>query len=143
MNLVVLQFGRAQLDNTGETNFHVHGQSAGCGCGSFNSSPTGHVQTWSVAQNVAVFLRSVVAFLETRVADLGHLVFDKDDDLAVEFVTSAANLRAVNYSIPRQSAFTTKGELVAQHGSEWERLPFEACLLCAYSIPFTHRWFLG
>jgi len=31
------------------------------------------------------------------------LSFDKDDDLAVEFVTAAANLRSINYSIPTQA----------------------------------------
>jgi ubiquitin-like 1-activating enzyme E1 B len=34
--------------------------------------------------------------------------FDKDDALAVEFVTAAANLRAACYNIPRQSLFDTK-----------------------------------
>lgn len=34
--------------------------------------------------------------------------FDKDDTLAVEFVTAAANLRAACYNIPQQSLFDTK-----------------------------------
>lgn len=34
--------------------------------------------------------------------------FDKDDELAVEFVTAAANLRAACYGIPPQSLFGTK-----------------------------------
>lgn len=33
---------------------------------------------------------------------VGQLTFDKDDDLAVEFVTAASNLRATNYSIATQ-----------------------------------------
>lgn len=34
--------------------------------------------------------------------------FDKDDQLAVEFVTAASNLRAACYGIPMQSLFVTK-----------------------------------
>ena len=33
---------------------------------------------------------------------IGSLVFDKDDDLAVEFVTAASNLRSFCYDIPEQ-----------------------------------------
>eukprot|EP00894_Picocystis_sp_ML_P000028 jgi/Pico_ML_1/50545/g1734.t1 len=44
-----------------------------------------------------------------RPGDLGHAVFDKDDRLAVEFVTAAANLRSYNYNIPPQSLFDAKG----------------------------------
>ena len=36
------------------------------------------------------------------------LQFDKDDALAVEFVTAASNLRAACYGIPMQSLFETK-----------------------------------
>lgn len=41
--------------------------------------------------------------------DVGKLVFDKDDQLAVEFVTAAANLRAHSFGIPSQSLFEAKG----------------------------------
>ena len=34
--------------------------------------------------------------------------FDKDDDLAVEFVTATALLRSSNYDIPTQSLFDAK-----------------------------------
>ncbi len=47
------------------------------------------------------------------------LQFDKDDTLAVEFVTAAANLRAACYGIPMQSLFDTKvggGRLVRHKG---------------------------
>ncbi len=36
-------------------------------------------------------------------------MFDKDDQLAVEFVTAAANLRAHSFGIPMQSLFEAKG----------------------------------
>lgn len=37
------------------------------------------------------------------------MTFDKDDDLAVEFVTASANLRAHSFGIPLQSLFEAKG----------------------------------
>ena len=39
---------------------------------------------------------------------MGAAVFDKEDDLAVEFVTAASNLRAAAYGIPQQTLFATK-----------------------------------
>ena len=35
--------------------------------------------------------------------------FDKDDQLAVEFVTAAANIRASSFGIPLHSLFEAKG----------------------------------
>ena len=55
-----------------------------------------------------VFVESIRQYLEGRPAEIGEAVFDKEDDLAVEFVTAAANLRAANYNIPQQSLFVTK-----------------------------------
>lgn len=40
---------------------------------------------------------------------MGAAAFDKDDDLAVEIVTAASNLRAACYGIPAQSLFAAKG----------------------------------
>ena len=57
---------------------------------------------------VQVFLTSTRLFLETRPGDVGAAVFDKDDALAVEFVTAASNLRALCYNIPTQSLFAAK-----------------------------------
>ena len=53
-------------------------------------------------------MESIRQYLEGRPTETGEAVFDKEDDLAVEFVTAAANLRAANYSIPQQSLFITK-----------------------------------
>jgi ubiquitin-like 1-activating enzyme E1 B len=36
------------------------------------------------------------------------MVFDKDDELAMDFVTAATNLRAHNFSISRESLFKIK-----------------------------------
>eukprot|EP00775_Hariotina_reticulata_P001221 gene1221-1560_t len=65
--------------------------------------------TWSNADNARVFLTAIVKFLTQRKQDLGTAVFDKDDDLAVDFVTAASNLRAACYGIPQQSLFDAKG----------------------------------
>lgn len=48
-------------------------------------------------------------FLAMALQEIGKLVFDKDDQLAVEFVTAAANLRAHSFGIPTQSLFEAKG----------------------------------
>lgn len=53
-------------------------------------------------------MKAVRLFLETRREDVGAAVFDKDDDLAVEFVTAASNLRALSYDIPTQNLFDAK-----------------------------------
>ena len=55
-----------------------------------------------------MFLEAIRLFLEERAEDVGAAVFDKDDTLAVEFVTAAANLRSIAYSIPTQSLFAAK-----------------------------------
>ena len=43
------------------------------------------------------------------VQEIGNLSFDKDDQLAVEFVTAAANIRAKSFGIPLHSLFEAKG----------------------------------
>lgn len=55
-----------------------------------------------------VFLLNIVLFLTTRQEDVGSAIFDKDDSLAVEFVTAASNLRSSCYNIRRQSLFNAK-----------------------------------
>ena len=66
-------------------------------------------QTWTLEQNAAIFIESVRMFFELRDDEVGSISFDKDDDLAVELVASAANLRMTNYGIKTQSLFEAKG----------------------------------
>lgn len=61
-------------------------------------------------------MESIRQYLEGRPTEIGEAVFDKEDDLAVEFVTATANLRGANYGIPQQSLFITK---VTQVLSSW------------------------
>ncbi|XP_043712789.1 SUMO-activating enzyme subunit 2-like [Telopea speciosissima] len=64
---------------------------------------------WSIVENTKVFLESLKLFLGKREKEIGNLIFDKDDQLAVEFVTAAANIRAASFGIPMHSLFEAKG----------------------------------
>ncbi|KAJ3694064.1 hypothetical protein LUZ60_009544 [Juncus effusus] len=66
-------------------------------------------EVWSLAENSRVFLEAVRLFFDRREKEIGNLTFDKDDQLAVELVTSAANIRASSFGIPLQSLFEAKG----------------------------------
>jgi len=48
---------------------------------------------------VYTFIKSIITIYETKSELIGSLTFDKDDDLAIDFVTAASNLRAFNFSI--------------------------------------------
>ncbi|KAK7283903.1 hypothetical protein RIF29_13652 [Crotalaria pallida] len=64
---------------------------------------------WSVKENSRIFLEALRLFFTKREKDIGNLSFDKDDQLAVEFVTAAANIRATSFGIPLHSLFEAKG----------------------------------
>ncbi|KAJ9132829.1 hypothetical protein P3X46_033658 [Hevea brasiliensis] len=64
---------------------------------------------WSLTENSRVFLESLKLFFASREKEIGNLSFDKDDQLAVEFVTAAANIRAASFGIPLHSLFEAKG----------------------------------
>ncbi|WOK93585.1 SUMO-activating enzyme subunit 2-like [Canna indica] len=66
-------------------------------------------EVWTLAENSRVFLEALKLFFEKREKDIGNLTFDKDDQLAVEFVTAAANIRASSFGIPLHSLFDAKG----------------------------------
>ncbi|CAJ1978133.1 unnamed protein product [Sphenostylis stenocarpa] len=64
---------------------------------------------WSIRENSRIFLEALRLFFTKREKEIGNLGFDKDDQLAVEFVTSAANIRAASFGIPLHSLFEAKG----------------------------------
>ncbi|XP_074275418.1 SUMO-activating enzyme subunit 2-like [Silene latifolia] len=66
-------------------------------------------ELWSLEENSKVFFEALKLFLVKRVKEVGSLIFDKDDQLAVEFVTAAANIRAASFGIPMHSLFEAKG----------------------------------
>ncbi|XP_054787941.1 SUMO-activating enzyme subunit 2 isoform X2 [Prosopis cineraria] len=64
---------------------------------------------WSLSENSRIFFESLRLFFMKRGKDIGNLSFDKDDQLAVEFVTASANIRAASFGIPLHSLFEAKG----------------------------------
>ncbi|XP_057966170.1 SUMO-activating enzyme subunit 2 [Malania oleifera] len=64
---------------------------------------------WSLMENSRIFLEALKLFFVKRQKEIGNLCFDKDDQLAVEFVTAAANIRATSFGIPLHSLFEAKG----------------------------------
>jgi ubiquitin-like 1-activating enzyme E1 B len=62
---------------------------------------------WSLEESILRFYQSA-AKLRTRFLASGAVEWDKDDEDALEFVTSATNLRSYNFHIPLQSKFDTK-----------------------------------
>ncbi|KAJ7967277.1 SUMO-activating enzyme subunit 2 [Quillaja saponaria] len=64
---------------------------------------------WSLVENSRIFLEALKLFFTKRGKEIGNLSFDKDDQLAVEFVTAAANIRATSFGIPLHSLFEAKG----------------------------------
>ncbi|XP_073119402.1 SUMO-activating enzyme subunit 2-like [Henckelia pumila] len=64
---------------------------------------------WSLKENSKVFFEAVGLCFAKREKEIGNMIFDKDDQLAVEFVTAAANIRASSFGIPLHSLFEAKG----------------------------------
>ena len=77
-----------------------------------NGGGTVNQQTpWTIEESTAVFLHLIEqTYLNpaTR-SQVGFMEFDKDDSLALDFVTAACNLRAHIFNIPQQSPFHVKG----------------------------------
>jgi len=69
-------------------------------------------RTWSLEENAAVFLCAIESMHTHRAAefdkDSGGLEFDKDDPQALDFVTSASNLRSEVFHIARKSRWEVK-----------------------------------
>lgn len=51
---------------------------------------------------VYLFVKCIIRFQTERKNELGSLMFNKDDDLIIEFVSAATNIRALNFSIPME-----------------------------------------
>ncbi|XP_022146123.1 SUMO-activating enzyme subunit 2 isoform X2 [Momordica charantia] len=66
-------------------------------------------EIWSLMENSRILIEAIKLFFTKREKDVGNLTFDKDDQLAVEFVTAAANIRAESFGIPMHSLFESKG----------------------------------
>ncbi|XP_055637305.1 SUMO-activating enzyme subunit 2 [Toxorhynchites rutilus septentrionalis] len=64
----------------------------------------------SLAESAKVFAESIGALKNdfAKLADGDHLVWDKDDKHAMDFVAACANIRAQIFNIPRKSRFEIK-----------------------------------
>lgn len=49
-----------------------------------------------------MLVKSVLTMVEERKEQIGSFVFNKDDDLIIDFVSAATNIRATNFSIANQ-----------------------------------------
>ena len=63
----------------------------------------------TVSENAEIFFHTVREFINQRRELIGTMEFDKDDDLCMDFVASAANLRMAVFGIEMQSRFAIKG----------------------------------
>eukprot|EP00922_Rhytidocystis_sp_ex-Travisia-forbesii_P010045 GHVS01014732.1.p1 GENE.GHVS01014732.1~~GHVS01014732.1.p1 ORF type:complete len:712 (-),score=120.41 GHVS01014732.1:288-2423(-) len=60
-------------------------------------------ELWSLRVCASKFCESVCTVFRERAPDVGSLVFDKDDVIAMDFVAAASNLRMHNFRIPLKS----------------------------------------
>lgn len=60
-------------------------------------------------KSAQMFVHSVKKLVSERAGMIGSLEFDKDDEITMQFVTSASNLRSFCYGIALQSYFQAKG----------------------------------
>ncbi|XP_053694308.1 SUMO-activating enzyme subunit 2 [Sabethes cyaneus] len=78
------------------------------------SAPTDAVlrdqKVLSLVESAKVFGESIAALKQefSKLADGDHLVWDKDDKHAMDFVAACANIRAQIFNIPRKSRFEIK-----------------------------------
>ena len=62
----------------------------------------------SIEATTSLFVNTILKIQEQRAAEIGSMVFDKDDVFAMDFVSAATNIRAHNFSIPNESSFKIK-----------------------------------
>lgn len=68
------------------------------------------MQVWSLSKCAKIFA-STVDVLKKQLERKDFLLWDKDDDPAMDFVTACANIRAHIFSIPQKSRFDIKCKL--------------------------------
>jgi hypothetical protein len=54
----------------------------------------------TIQQYIYMFVTSIMKIHTEKKDQLGNLMFNKDDELIVDFITAASNIRAFNFSIP-------------------------------------------
>lgn len=63
---------------------------------------------WSLEMYIQLFNSSIKRIVEEYQDKIGNIEFDKDDDVLLDFVIAASNLRAHSYSITLESGFKIK-----------------------------------
>ncbi|XP_028140866.1 SUMO-activating enzyme subunit 2 [Diabrotica virgifera virgifera] len=71
------------------------------------SGTAANMQVWSISKCAKVF-ESTVSILKKDLSGKSFLVWDKDDQPGMDFVTACANVRAHIFSIPTKSRFEIK-----------------------------------
>lgn len=51
-------------------------------------------------------MKTIVNLYKDRKAEIGTLLFNKDDEITIDFVAAAANIRAHNFSISMEVRFS-------------------------------------
>lgn len=62
----------------------------------------------NIKEQVLLFTRVVKQIESERKEQIGSLTFDKDDELAMDFVIATSNIRAYNFGITMETAFKLK-----------------------------------
>lgn len=62
----------------------------------------------SIEKWTDLLVSTMLKISEQRSDQVGSIVFDKDDPLAMDFVTAATNIRAHNFSIATETLFKVK-----------------------------------
>lgn len=68
------------------------------------------MQVWSLSKCAKIFA-STIDTLKKQLETKDFLMWDKDDNPAMDFVTACANIRANIFSIPQKSRFDIKCKL--------------------------------
>jgi ubiquitin-like 1-activating enzyme E1 B len=76
--------------------------------GCVSSSHLSSLRPLAIVDCVHLFARVVKQIEVERKAQIGCLSFDKDDELAMDFVTAATNIRAFNFAIDAETPFKIK-----------------------------------
>ena len=79
------------------------------------------IQILNVKDYVKLFVNSIIKLYIERKDLIGSMTFNKDDDLIIDFVTAATNLRAFNFSIPMEVmiSFVLIGCRVSSKSRKW------------------------
>ena len=65
-------------------------------------------EIWEINKYIQLFMTSVKMIIEKHADKIGNIEFDKDDEILLDFVIAASNLRAHNYRINLESGFKIK-----------------------------------